>query len=70
MILDPETYPCPTHSTDLTDQVRAQLTDDDGWPVAFKDRKAPHNQQEFQVVVYCPGDGTAHPLTCRGTLKP
>jgi hypothetical protein len=70
MILDPATYRCPSHSTNLTEQVREQLTDEDGWPIAFKARKAHHNQPEFEVVVYCPGNGTPHPLTCHGTLKP
>jgi hypothetical protein len=69
MILDPATYPCPVHTTDLTDQVVAQLEDDDGWPVAYKRRRT-RDQPEFEVVVTCPGAGTAHAVTCRGIRRP
>jgi hypothetical protein len=70
MILDPATYTCPSHHTDLTHQVLEQLDDDYGWSVAYKPRKIRRSQPEFEVVVSCPGEGKAHQLTCRGTLQP
>jgi hypothetical protein len=67
MTLDPATYTCPTHQTNLTDQVLEQLEDDDEWPIAFEPKI---RQPEFEVVVTCPGGGTAHPVTCRGIRRP
>ena len=74
MTLDPDTYECPTHHTDLTAQVHEQLEDDDT-PIAFgwRDRLAGRTAsgaREFTAIVSCPGTGTAHKLTCRGTLTP
>ena len=69
MILDPPTYACPTHGTDLTDQVVEELKDA-GWAVAYKTRDLRRIQPEFEVVVTCPGTRAPHQLTCRGTREP
>lgn len=79
MKLDPERYVCPDHKIDLTEQV-ADALDDLSPPVAYlgpfsaarRSRPRP-----FQVVVTCPGAGSAggagsvggageHQLTCAG----
>jgi len=68
MTLDPLSYQCPEHHTDLTPLVTEAL-DDDAPPVAFFGlRRKPSGPRPFQVIVTCPGAGgaAAHQLTCAG----
>jgi len=68
VILDPSSYECPEHQTDLTGLVE-EVLEDDGPPVAYlRPRKTP-TAWPFQVIVTCPGaDGAgAHQLTCSGS---
>src|SRR5689334_13833807 len=63
MTLDPDTYECPDHHTDLTSLVEEAL-ELQGPPLAYQ---RPPGPRQFQVIVTCPGDGTgAHSLTCAG----
>lgn len=77
MILDPNSYSCPEHQTDLTVLVTEALGDD-GPPVAYAMprfaasapfQQRPAGPRPFEVLVNCPGaDGSgAHQLTCTGT---
>jgi hypothetical protein len=69
MILEPISYSCPTHQTDVTTLVKDALDDDDAPPVAFWGLgKKMTGPRPFQVIVTCPGaSGTgAHQLTCTG----
>jgi hypothetical protein len=70
--LDPETYSCQKHRTDLTGQVTEAL-DDDVPPLAY-DRlpilgRASARPRPFEVTVTCPGTGGSgpHDLVCTGT---
>jgi hypothetical protein len=69
MILDPTSYSCPEHHTDLTAQV-AEALDDDAPPFAYVSvfRRKPAGPRPFQVIVTCPGasGSGAHELTCAG----
>ena len=71
MTLNPGRYECPAHHADLTGLVEEAL-EDSGPPVAYRrlrlGRQAPADRP-FQVIVTCPGDGSAapHTLTCTGT---
>ncbi len=68
MTLEPSTYECPEHHTDLTGLV-AETLEDDGPPVAYYVLRKTTAARPFQVIVTCPGaNGTgAHQLTCSGT---
>ncbi len=68
MTLEPSTYKCPEHNTDLTDLV-AETLEEDGPPVAYRGPRKATAARPFQVIVTCPGaNGTgAHRLTCSGT---
>lgn len=77
MTLDPPSYSCPEHHTDLTLLVTEALADD-GPPVAYDMprrasnvlfRQRPKGPRPFAVIVNCPGaNGSGvHQLTCTGT---
>lgn len=67
MILNPSSYECSEHHTDLTDLVEETLQDD-GPPVAYFPLRKTKPARPFQVVVTCPGatGAGAHQLTCSG----
>jgi hypothetical protein len=67
MILEPNSYQCPEHHTDITKLVEGAL-DDDAPPVAYVSLLKKPATRPFQVIVTCPGaNGTdAHQLTCTG----
>jgi hypothetical protein len=59
---DPATFTCLSHRVDLTSQVKDQLEETVGPPVAFDPRRflgRDRKKEPFEVVVSCPGDGTA-----------
>ena len=68
MTLEPSSYQCPEHQTDLTGLVEEAL-DDDAPPVAYFSLRKKPAARAFQVIVTCPGmNGVgAHQLTCTGT---
>lgn len=68
MTLDPSTYECPEHHTDLTGLVTEAL-EDDSPPVAYFSLRKTTVARPFQVIVTCPGvnGAGAHQLTCGGT---
>jgi hypothetical protein len=68
MALEPSSYQCPEHDTDLTELVEEAL-DDDTPPVAYFDLRKKPVERAFQVIVTCPGtnDVGTHHLTCTGT---
>jgi hypothetical protein len=68
MTLNPSTYQCPEHRTDLTGLV-AEALEDEGPPVAYWSLRKRPAARPFSVIVTCPGaNGTgAHDLTCSGT---
>lgn len=72
MALDPETYTCPAHHADLTDQVRDAL-DEDVPPLAYGllplVGRGASRPRPFEVTVTCPGtaDSGPHQLVCAGT---
>ena len=68
MTLDPSTYACPEHHTDLTELV-AEALEDGGPPVAYFRLRKAAAPRPFQVIVTCPGanGAGAHQLTCSGT---
>jgi hypothetical protein len=75
--LDPDTYRCPTHGTDVTTLVQRELDsigDVANVKFAFAlpgmRRHREPQSQHFAVIVSCPGDSTPHPLTCMGTFTP
>jgi hypothetical protein len=75
VILNPGTYRCTSHNTDLTTLVREQLEDDPRARSAYggRDRlpgRTLSGAREFTVIVSCPGAGTTHKVTCRGTVAP
>jgi hypothetical protein len=73
MNLQPGTYTCPNHRTDLTEQVREALDDGDAPPIAywrFPVGRAAPAPRAFEVTVTCPGGAEPHPLTCTGTWTP
>jgi hypothetical protein len=70
MILNPSSYECPEHHTDLTGLVEETLEED--WPdvayaARFRLRKAAA-RRPFQVIITCLGanGAGAHQLTCSG----
>jgi hypothetical protein len=67
VILDPSTYQCPEHLTNLTDLVTEAL-EDEGLPVAYSFLRKVKNPRPFEVIVTCPGVNGAgeHELTCTG----
>lgn len=82
MTLDPDSYTCQEHQTDLTPQV-LELLGGDGPPGA-QTRRPPlaygrrprlgraTAAREFEVIVVCPGTGAAEPhnRVCYGTYAP
>ena len=72
MKLDPATYACPDHQTDLTDLV-AEALDGGDTPLAYEPapllRRGATRSHHFQVIVTCAGapGGQPHSLTCAGT---
>jgi hypothetical protein len=70
--LDPAAYTCPDHGTDLTDQVKQALEEEDDTPRAYRrpllGRRTPR-ARPFEVIITCPGGGQAHSLTCTGTYR-
>ena len=71
MGLDPESYTCPDHHTDLTALVEEAL-EDEGADVAYKRTLRlgrPARPRPFQVTVTCPATAGSepHPLVCAGT---
>lgn len=68
MTLDPSSYECAQHHTDLTSLVEEALEDDDPPVAHFRLRSAPATSP-FEVIVTCPGaNGTgAHQITYTGT---
>jgi hypothetical protein len=68
MKLQPGTYACPDHKSNLTELVEEAL-DVDVPPVAFGRgflaARAPA-ERPFEVIVTCPGGGTPHTLKCTG----
>ena len=72
MTLDPATYTCPDHQTDLTALIKEAL-EDDGPPVAYPRPQLPGRAgprpRPFEVTVTCPGTpgGGPHELVCAGT---
>jgi hypothetical protein len=59
MILDPATYACPTHHTDLTDQVLDQVEDDGDWPFAYNRRR--NSSPKSKLCWDCPENGVSGP---------
>jgi hypothetical protein len=71
MALDPESYTCPDHHTDLTALVEEALEDEAGdiaYGRGLLGRAAPR-RGPFEVTVTCPGavGGGPHDLVCAGT---
>jgi hypothetical protein len=71
MALDPESYTCPDHHTDLTALVEEALEDEAG-EIAYGRRllgRAAPRPRPFEVTVTCPGAavGGPHDLVCAGT---
>lgn len=67
MMLDPNSYECPEHHTDLTNLVEEAL-EDDAPPVAYLRLRKTTAVRSFQVIITCPGvdDAGPHQLTCSG----
>lgn len=68
MTLDPSSYECAEHHTDLTGLVEEAL-EDDGPPVAYFRLRSKPATSPFQVIVTCPGANGAgpHQITYTGT---
>jgi hypothetical protein len=68
MTLDPSSYECAEHHTDLTGLVEEAL-EDDGPPVAYFRLRGKPATSPFQVIVTCPGANGAgsHQITYTGT---
>ena len=63
MDLRPSQFHCHDHpQQDLTELVEEEL--ELQTPAAFSRPGA----TDFRVIVTCPGDGTAHEVTCSGTV--
>jgi hypothetical protein len=72
--LNPDSYRCPDHETDLTDLVVEQL--EERVPVTFR----PRRPEQFRVLVTCPGTttgghgqaatpGQRHEVACAGHVR-
>jgi len=59
--IEPESYRCEAHDVDLTEFVREAL--DETIPVAYGRRA-----RSFEVIITCPGGGSAHRVLAAGRL--
>ena len=68
MTLDPSSYECAEHHTNLTSLVEEAL-EDDAPPLAYFRLRSTPTASPFEVIVTCPGanGAGAHQITYTGT---
>lgn len=71
MRLDPDSFPCPVHGTDLCGLVEAELRADPQIVIqpGLRPGTRPRRTQSFLVIVRCPQDG-GHEVDLEGKWTP